>query len=462
LITSLSPLPGAYPRPAGMYQIDVLKALEDPRQLAADGFRAWGSAVAMTEPIDYEITGESCAILDRLDGGGWRRHAYRVDGKTCTANPIIGVLAPLAAWARSRSQDDTLGWVEPYLRRLGCLDYPVVTSDRQCVPKAGRGSAEIWRLSRESTENNCEAAIRFAFLCHPHAVPVDVRIAVSCLWSIWALVDQRLTGELCLAEAQKFLRIMLDHLYPHLDRPGAMEHVWETGLTGVLLNMVMRSVPAGSDVPGMSLPNRLAMRCRDIGSLDQVHHNGFYAGLPDTSSFDDWAIATAMGHDMWQISHDEGKPDDNLNTCSMVLEHGISVRELADYITYMTCSTEVPQEIRQCTLGWSVITLTSLRHKSQLPQDMPTRERLWDPENVLKVRKAMGVGEGAALAGPDPSLTGADLNLTELHRIVDAENCRSYAACVQNMTEAIQLWRQYLYRYDVIPGLLARSRHTRR
>jgi hypothetical protein len=444
------------------FQINVLDAYEDPRELARGGFRAWSAAITMTGRVEYEITEDAAGILDQSDGGGWRHHARTADGRTYTANPIIGLLAPIAVRARSRPQAlRRLGWVEPYLGNMRDHDYRVVIPDRPCVLNEGRGSPELWRIARESTQGNCEAAIRFAIHCHADTVPVDLRIATACFWSVWGLADQRLTGEACRGEAEKLLRVALDHFYPHLSEPGALERLWAPELDGLLTNMVMKVTHTYHDLSGIPLRDRVAMRAVDAGAYVQIYENGFYSRFLKAPNLDDWAISAIIYHDIWQINHDETKPDDNLNECSMLLQNGISVRELADYITYMSCSAELPQEAHQATDGWTIITLTSLRHDSRLPERVPAREALWDNENVMKVRKALGAGgDLPALAGPDPALTGADLDLAEVRRLTDPENCRSYTACTQNMAKAVQMWREFVYRYDVIPELLARSKYA--
>ncbi|MER6917136.1 hypothetical protein ABT354_36310 [Streptomyces sp. NPDC000594] len=447
-------------------RISVLAAYDDPREVAREDFRPWSAAVAMTEAVEYAIPPPAARALDRLDPDRWRRHA-RIgrQGALVTTNPVIGILGPMAARARTPGQEHQLDWVDPYTRSLRAHDYRVVRPDRECVLNAGRPGAELWRLGRESTQGNSESAVRFAFLTHTDAVPVDMRIAISALWCDAALADQRYSGETCAREAGKMFRIALDHLFPHLEAPGAREAVWERELDLLLINMLLRLTGTYHDPSGLTLGQQLSMRSVDSGASAQMSENAFYNGLTAHPLLQEWTRAFTPYHDIWQIQHDEKKPDHNLNICSALLRHGIGPRALADYLTYLTCSTELPHPLHQLTDGWAVMTLTSLRHDSRLPTAPPVRSHghgLWDEGHVRKVKAALGTHHQGPLSGPDPALTGGDLDLAELRALTDPENCRSYTACTRNMATAVDRWRQYVHRYDIFPAALAHSRYASR
>ncbi|MCQ8772114.1 hypothetical protein [Streptomyces telluris] len=443
-------------------RIDVLGLYGDPMGVTDDGFRPFYAAVALTEPVDYLLTEESAAALDHADRGGrWRRRARAAGGGAFTTDdPLVGVLGALAARAAARPGDLMLRWVEPYLRQVSAHDYRIDRPDRPCVLNGGRGSAQIWRAARETISGACEAAFRWSFHCHSADVPVDVVIAIAHLWSVVALADEHHAGPECAAETKKLAEVTLDHMSPHLDRPGATEQIWLPTWGMLVSNMATRLTYRYHDPSTVPmLADRLAMRAVDVGSSAQIAHNAFYAGLSDHPLLDEWKIATALSHDMWQISHDEAKAGDDFNACSMLLKHGTTVSELADYITYLSCSTEMPSTIRHCFDGWSVLTLTSVRHVTHLPETPPRRDRLWDPDAVARVRKSIGISS-APIADTDPSLSGADLDQAGIEHLLDPDNCRSYTACISNTAEAVRIWREYVYRFDVISGLLSRSKYA--
>jgi hypothetical protein len=146
----------------------------------------------------------------------------------------------------------------------------------------------------------------------------------------------------------------------------------------------------------------------------------------------------------------------------MLLREGVKVNELAGYLSYLTCSTDMPPAIRHCFDGWTLMTLTSRRHATHLPETPPHRECLWDPRMVAQVRKVISGANSASepIAEVDSSLSGADLDLVGIRRLLDPENCRSYTACIDRTAETARMWREYVYRFDVIPGLLSRSKYA--
>ncbi|MEU5434415.1 hypothetical protein AB0G73_13705 [Streptomyces sp. NPDC020719] len=442
-------------------RIDLL-ALYDPERVADDGLRPFCAAVAMSEPVDYILSDKTAAALDHIDkAGGWRRHARTTGGVLTTDDPLVGAVGALAARAAARPDDRMLRWVEPYLRQVSDHEYGVDLPDRPCVLGGGRGNAQMWRTARETVSGACESASRWAAHCHSTDVPVDVVIATMHFWPVIALVDQHYAGPTCAAEVGKLAQVALDHLHPHLDRPCAVEQVWVPDLGNLVANMATRLTSRYHDPSVVPLPDRLAMRAVDSGSDAQVAQNAFYAGLSGHPLLDEWKIATSLAHDMWQIRHDETKSGDDFNSCSMLLRDGVKVAELADYLTYLTCSHDLPPAIRHCFDAWTVMTLASRRHATHLPKAPPRRDRLWDLTTVARVRRAIGAGgDDAPIAEGDPSLSGADLDPADIERLLDPENCRSYTACIDNTAEANRMWREYVYRFDVIPGLLSRSKYA--
>ncbi|MGW8378206.1 hypothetical protein [Streptomyces sp. ODS28] len=445
-----------------LHQLDLLSLYDHPRRIADAGLRPFQAAVALAEPVDYLLTDEIAEALDRSDAGGeWRRRARKVhDGTLVTDDPLVGVVGALAARAAARTDDRMLRWVPPYLRQVSGHGYRTDPPDRPCALGGGRGDAQMWRVARETVSGACESACRFAAHCHSAEVPVDVIIATMHFWPITALVDQRYAGTDCAAEVGRLTRVVLDHLSPHLDVPGAVEQQWVPDLGNLVSNMATRLTCGYHDPAVIPLPDRLAMRAVDAGSDVQVARNAFYAGLSADPRLDEWKIATALAHDMWQIAHDETKSGDDFNSCSMLLREGVTVRQLADYLSYLTCSTALPPAVRHCFDSWTVMTLTSLRHATELPPDPPRRSRTWDAEAVAKAREAMGGDAHAPLAEPDASLSGADLDTAALERLLSPDTCRGYTACVDHTAEAALMWREYVHRYDVIPELLSRSKYA--
>ncbi|MFD8087096.1 hypothetical protein ACFV4F_36005 [Kitasatospora sp. NPDC059722] len=436
----------------------------DPGRVADDGFRPFCAAVAMSEPVDYVLGDEAASALDRIDREGrWRLHSRPAGGGLATDDPLIGVVGALAARAAAHPGDRMLRWVEPYLRQVAAHEYRVDLPARPCVLGGGRGSAQMWRTAQETVSGACESASRWAAHCHSADVPVDVVIATMHFWPVTALVDQHYAGPTCAAEVGKLAQVALDHLHPHLDRPGAVEQVWVPDLGNLVSNMATRLTTRYHDPSVVPLPDRLALRALDAGSDVQVAQNGYYAGLSGHPLLDEWKIATALAHDMWQIPHDETKPGDDFNSCSMLLREGVKMEDLADYLTYLTCSTDMPTAIRHCFDGWTLMTITSRRHATHLPESPPRRDRLWDPDAVAKVRKAIGAGgAGTPIAEADSTLSGADLDLVGIKELLDPENCRSYTACIDSTAETARMWREYVYRFDAIPGLLSRSKYAQR
>ncbi|MBD0742172.1 hypothetical protein [Streptomyces sp. CBMA152] len=442
-------------------RIDLLD-LYAPERVADDGFRPFCTAVAMTEPVDYVLSDETVAALDHTDkDSGWRRRARTAGGVLTTDDPLVGAVGALAARAAARPDDRMLRWVEPYLRQVSDHEYRIDLPDRPCVLGGGRGRAQMWRTARETVSGACESASRWAAHCHSTDVPVDVVIATMHFWPVIALVDQHYAGPTCAAEVGKLAQVALDHLHPHLDRPGAVEQVWVPDLGNLVANMATRLTSHYHDPSVVPLPDRLAMRAVDSGSDAQVAQNAFYAGLSSHPLLDEWKIATALAHDMWQIRHDETKSGDDFNSCSMLLREGVKVEELADYLTYLTCSHDLPPAIRHCFDAWTVMTLASQRHATRLPKAPPRRDRLWVPATVARVRQAIGAaGADAPFAEADSSLSGADLDPADIERLLAPENCRSYTACIDSTAEANRMWREYVYRFDVIPELLSRSKYA--
>lgn len=433
--------------------LGVADVLDDPHAITS---KQWGSLVGLSGEVALKIDSARLSVLSREN----RCRHIEMSEDLYTKNRVIGVLMAMLRNNIASDRVWRLCWVEEYLHVLSKHDYQNRIPRRECVIGMGRGRDDIWKYGTDSFGNSIESAMRFALHGVIDDVPFDIRQALGCGWSLAVLGDEGFSGPQCELEAEKFAARMLQHYLSATQDSGLTEMVWRPMLECILINLVLRHTRDYHSIFDLPLFDRIVMRQVDMGTYTQLYTSAYYGGYQHAPNLDEWCVGMGMLHDMWQLEHDERKPDDNLNICSMLLRSGVSVRQLADYITYMLCSTEVPGDLMRVVGVFAVGTITSTRYMVSVPNGLAKRTITWRPESVIAVRKILAHSNDNTLASIDPALGQCELNLAEMRAAMDPNNNASYVACTLNNDAAVRSFREWVNTYDVVPVILAKSKYA--